>query len=180
MGGEGGTSTIAGDSVFGFTLGKISRKDPADLPANDPGLLITGMYEYCDELGTHFVRTFDLRYRNNALPVASVLISLMTLTLESVLSQRTPLRLNIFPHARQLKNASEIKSGKRSSKPCTNFCFKCLALSRSHIMVHAPDTANQNLFRARSLNPSALGQLKEQAPAHWRLRWNTRSLRCWY
>jgi hypothetical protein len=32
MGGEGGTSTIAGDSVFGFTLGKISRKDFADLP----------------------------------------------------------------------------------------------------------------------------------------------------
>jgi hypothetical protein len=39
---------------------------------------------------------------------------------------------------------------------------------------------SKSFRRARSLSPSALGQLKEQAPARWRLRWNTRSLRCWY
>lgn len=126
MGGEGGTSTIAGDSVFGFTLGKISRKDLADLPANDPGLLIAGMYEYCDELGTHFVRTFDLRYRNNA-PTSSLSFDLADDADSGIGSvPEDTATTEYFPPCETIKERernSEIKSGKRSSQTLYKLLF---------------------------------------------------------
>jgi len=63
---QGESSIIAGDSIFISTLGVISQKGLAELPKNAPGIMILGMYEYCDELGDYFKRTFALRYRNNA------------------------------------------------------------------------------------------------------------------
>ena len=63
---EGETSVIAGDSVFVSTLGIISQKDLAELPTNEVGLLIPGMFEYCDELGNHILKYFILDYRSNA------------------------------------------------------------------------------------------------------------------
>ncbi len=50
IGSRGETSVIAGDSTFISTLGKISQKDLANLPFNDPSLLIMGSYQYCDEV----------------------------------------------------------------------------------------------------------------------------------
>jgi hypothetical protein len=76
--GEGGGSTIiAGDSIFVDTLGVISQKDLADLPTNNMGLLTTGFFEYCDELGTHLNRQFFLDYRSNA-PVSSLSFNLVS------------------------------------------------------------------------------------------------------
>lgn len=63
---QGESSQIAGDSVLVSTLGVISQKDLADLPANDMGVLILGMYEYCDELGNLSIHDFGLRYRSHA------------------------------------------------------------------------------------------------------------------
>jgi hypothetical protein len=63
---QGESSQIAGDSVLVSTLGVISQKDLADLPANNMGTLIIGMYEYCDELGNLSIHNFGLRYRSNA------------------------------------------------------------------------------------------------------------------
>jgi hypothetical protein len=66
--GEGGAADaiIAGDSVFVSTLGTISQKNLADLSPNNMGALIMGMFEYCDELGNHSIRSFGLTYRSNA------------------------------------------------------------------------------------------------------------------
>jgi hypothetical protein len=65
--GEQGESTIvAGESVYISTLGTISQKDLAELPANNMGLLILGEFAYCDELGTYSPHRFALRYRSNA------------------------------------------------------------------------------------------------------------------
>ena len=140
------------------------------------------MYEYCDELGTHFVRTFDLRYRNNA-PTSSLSFDLADDADSGIGSvPEDTATTEYFPPCETIKERERNKERKRSSQTLVQTSVLNVSpLSRSHTMVHAPETANQNLFRrARSLNPSALGQLKEQAPAHWRLRWNTRSLRCWY
>jgi hypothetical protein len=63
---QGESTEIAGDSVVVSTLGTISQKDLADLPINKTGVLVIGMYEYCDELGNLSIRNFGLRYRNNA------------------------------------------------------------------------------------------------------------------
>jgi len=74
---QGEISTIPSGSVFIATLGTITQKDLADLPANDPSLVILGTYEYCDELGTHLKRNFVLRYRNSA-PISSRSFDLAT------------------------------------------------------------------------------------------------------
>lgn len=66
IGEQGESSVIAGDSVFISTLGTISQKDLVEMPANNMGNLILGMFAYCDELGTYSVRSFGLRYRSNA------------------------------------------------------------------------------------------------------------------
>jgi len=63
---QGASSTIPGDSVFVSTLGQISLKALAELPTNNVGLLIIGMYAYCDELGNYSSRMFGLRYRSAA------------------------------------------------------------------------------------------------------------------
>lgn len=65
IGERGESYVIAGDSVFVATLGTISQKDLADLPADKMGLLILGMFEYCDALGDVSERTFALRYRSD-------------------------------------------------------------------------------------------------------------------
>lgn len=62
---------IAGGSIFVSTLGTISQKDLAELGPNNMGTLILGVFEYCDELGTHSSRQFGLRYRSNA-PVSNL------------------------------------------------------------------------------------------------------------
>lgn len=104
-------------------MGKISRKDLADLPANDPGLLITGMYEYCDELGTHFVRIFDLRYRNNA-PTSSLSFDLADDADSGIGSvPEDTATTEYFPPCETIKNASEIKSGKRSFQTLYKLLF---------------------------------------------------------
>jgi len=54
------------DSIPVSAIGVISRQDLAALPANDMGLMALGMFEYCDDIGTHSVRNFGLRYRSNA------------------------------------------------------------------------------------------------------------------
>lgn len=75
--GERGISTIIpGDSVFVQTLGAISQSDLAELPSNQMGLLIWGMYQYCDGFGNNFLRTFQIRYRSNA-PSTSLSFSLV-------------------------------------------------------------------------------------------------------
>jgi hypothetical protein len=62
---------IAGGSIFVSTLGTISQRDLAELRPSNMGTLILGMFEYCDELGTHSSREFGLRYRSNA-PVSNL------------------------------------------------------------------------------------------------------------
>jgi len=71
------SAIIAGDSVFVSTLGVISKKDLLELPANDIGLLVFGMFEYCDELGNSSSRQFALRYRSEA-PSSSLSFDLLS------------------------------------------------------------------------------------------------------
>lgn len=66
IGQEGESSIIAPDSVLRVTVGTLSQKELANLPTTNGDLLILGMYDYCDELGNWFKRTFGLRYRGNA------------------------------------------------------------------------------------------------------------------
>jgi len=66
IGEDGGAITIGGDSVLAATLGIISQKDLAELPAYDMGLVLMGQYDYCDELGTRSLRMFSIQYRSHA------------------------------------------------------------------------------------------------------------------
>jgi hypothetical protein len=76
-GDHGGGTIIAGDSVLVAKLGEISQKDLGALPAsNAAGLVIAGMFEYCDELGNETLRWFILGYRPNA-PVSSLSFTLV-------------------------------------------------------------------------------------------------------
>jgi hypothetical protein len=99
-----------GDSVFGFTLG-------------DPGLLITGMYEYCDELATHFVRTFDLRYRNNA-PTSSLSFDLADDADSGIGSvPEDTATTEYFPPCETIKERERNKERKRSSQTLVQTSF---------------------------------------------------------
>jgi hypothetical protein len=71
------SAIIAGDSVFVSTFGVISKKDLLELPTNGIGLLVFGMFEYCDELGNSSTRQFALRYRSEA-PSSSLSFDLLS------------------------------------------------------------------------------------------------------
>jgi hypothetical protein len=80
IGQKGDDSTIIpGDSVFVSTLGTISQKDLAQLPQNHMGLLIMGVFDYCDELGGRSTQHFDITYRSNA-PVSNMSFALIDQT----------------------------------------------------------------------------------------------------
>lgn len=65
--GESGESTvIAGESVLAATLGTIPQSELQKFPSENLGLMIVGMFEYCDEIGTHAIRNFGITYRSNA------------------------------------------------------------------------------------------------------------------
>jgi hypothetical protein len=63
---QSGTSvTVAGDSVFAATIGYITQDRLAALKSGSPALLILGMFQYCDELGTNITQSFSLTYQHS-------------------------------------------------------------------------------------------------------------------
>jgi hypothetical protein len=67
VGSSGGEETvIAGDSLYSSTLGEISQKDLASLPASDVSSLIFGRFAFCDEIGTDETHTFLLQYKSTS------------------------------------------------------------------------------------------------------------------
>ena len=64
IGTEGEATLVGGDSGFAASLGQISTDDLKKLYANNSSLTMTGMYQYCDELGTDTRHMFTTTYRN--------------------------------------------------------------------------------------------------------------------
>jgi hypothetical protein len=116
IGGGGGSTIIAGDSVFVDTLGVISQKDLAVLPTNNMGLLTAGVFEYCDEIGTHSNRQFFLDYRSNA-PATSLSFSLVSDTNFPVLLPKSTADSEYLPPCETFSEREE--NQKKTDKPWT-------------------------------------------------------------
>jgi hypothetical protein len=75
IGEQGVNAVIAGTSEFRGVLGEITEERLMDFLASDTDILIEGMYEYCDELGTESRHEFSIHARNaqNTAPDFSLL-----------------------------------------------------------------------------------------------------------
>jgi hypothetical protein len=61
--GESGGQTIGGDSLFVADVGEVTQEHAAQLAHNNKLFLISGAYEYCDDIGTYSCRMFQMFYQ---------------------------------------------------------------------------------------------------------------------
>jgi len=55
---------VAGESVFQGVIGEITTEQLAEFAASNTDILIVGTYQYCDEIGTESMHTFEIHSRN--------------------------------------------------------------------------------------------------------------------